>query len=282
MATSLLRAFTDTQAWGSRIFICVSLLMITPQAAVAYGAKGHRIAGAVADLYLCADARTALQQIAPDYTLAEAGLWADRIRSLPAWDKARTWHYINVPDGMALSETPRLSSGDVLSAINRFEAELADPSLPALKRRQAFLFLVHFIVDVHQPLHVGKQRDRGGNKVDVYVKDRLTTLHHYWDTTVLDSLEPSTKEYAVELARRYEGYALQWQVYAPELWAIESLAFRPEVYDFSGQDPGNGKVTLDDAYQHQALEITSFRLAQAGFRLAGALNRIWCQDSPEA
>jgi len=89
---------------------------------MAFGAKAHRIAGEVAELYLCEDARTALEQIAPGSSLAEAGIWADRIRSIPAWDIARTWHYINVPDGMTLSQTPRLSSGDVLTAINRFEA----------------------------------------------------------------------------------------------------------------------------------------------------------------
>jgi hypothetical protein len=257
------------------------VLLIGPQGAIAYGPKGHRIVGEVADLYLCADARTALQKIAPDYTLAEAGLWADRIRSLAAWDKARTWHYINVPDGMSLSETPRLSSGDLLSAINRFEAELADPSLSPERRRQAFLFLVHFIADVHQPLHVGKRRDRGGNKVDVQVNDNLTTLHQYWDTTVLYSVKASPKDYAAEIAARHDRMVWQWQVFAPELWAIESLAFRPEVYDFGGQDPGKGRVILDEAYQVRAQQITEFRLAQAGFRLAGALNRIWCWGPPD-
>jgi hypothetical protein len=266
----------------SALFICVTVLSIAPQGAFAYGAKGHRIAGEVADLYLCADARAELQKIAPDYTLAEAGLWADRIRSIAAWDKARSWHYINVPDGMNLSGTPRLSSGDVLSAIHRFEAELADSSLPTAQRRQAFLFLAHFIADVHQPLHVGKRRDRGGNKVDVQVNDKLSTLHQYWDTGVLDSMQASPKDYAAEIARRYDRTAWQWQAFAPELWAIESQAFRPEVYDFGDQNRGQGRVILDEAYQARAQQITEFRLAQAGFRLAGALNRIWCWGPPDS
>jgi hypothetical protein len=249
---------------------------------MAFGAKAHRIVGEVAELYLCADARAELEKIAPDSSLAEAGLWADRIRSIPAWDIARTWHYINVPDGMALSQAPRLSSGDVLTAINRFEAELADPALSAVKRRQAYFFLVHFIADVHQPLHVGKRSDRGGNSIDVRVNDRLTTLHQYWDAAVLDSVQATPKEYAAEIAARYDGIAWQWQAFVPELWAIESLAFRPEVYDFGDQDWRKGRVTLDEAYQARALEITQFRLAQAGIRLAGTLNRIWCWGDADA
>jgi S1/P1 Nuclease len=282
MATSLLSVFTCEWAYPRRLLLCVAVLLIAPQGAMAFGAKAHRIAGEIAELYLCEDARTELERIAPGSSLAEAGLWADRIRSLAAWDKARTWHYINVPDGMTLSQTPRLSSGDVLTAINRFEAELGDPALSDLKRRQAYFFLVHFIADVHQPLHVGKLRDRGGNSVDVRVNDKLTTLHQYWDAEVLDSVQASPKDYAAEIAARYDAIAWQWQAFAPELWAIESLAFRPEVYDFGEQDWTGGRVTLDEAYQTRALQITEFRLAQAGIRLASTLNRIWCWGESDA
>jgi len=279
MATLLQPAYSEVRSIRHWLLLGAVLFLSAPQAVLAYGAKGHRIAGEVADLYLCSDARAALKQIAPDYSLATAGLWADRIRSISAWDKARTWHYINVPDGISLSQTPRLRSGDVLSAIRRFEAELRDPLLPAEQRKQAYLFLAHFIVDVHQPLHVGRRRDRGGNQIDVRVNDKLTTLHQYWDSTVLDTVQWSTKDFAAQIAAIHDGAAWQWQSFTPELWAIESQAFRPEVYDFGGQDPGRGRVTLDEAYQARALQITEFRLAQAGIRLAAVLNSIWCWPS---
>jgi len=141
---------------------------------------------------------------------------------------------------------------------------------------------VHFIADVHQPLHVGKRRDRGGNAVDVQVDGELTTLHQYWDTVVLDSVQANPADYAAQIAARYKRAAWQWQDFAPELWAIESQAFRPEVYDFGAQDPGTGRVTLDQAYQTRALQITEFRLVQAGIRLAATLNRIWCWGPPAA
>jgi hypothetical protein len=263
------------------LLLSLSALLLVPQAALGYGAKGHRIAGEVAELYLCREARAELKKIAPNYNLAEAGLWADRIRSIAAWDKARTWHYINVPDGMTLSETPRLQTGDVLSSIKRFRAELADTSLTTAQRREAFLFLVHFIVDAHQPLHVGRRSDRGGNKIDVRVNDRSTTLHQYWDTLALDPLQQDPPAIAADLVRRYGSSAWQWQAFTPELWVIESQAFRPEVYDFARQNPASGRVTLDEAYQARALQISEFRLAQAGIRLAATLNGIWCWDSSD-
>jgi hypothetical protein len=118
--------------------------------------------------------------------------------------------------------------------------------------------------------------------VDVRVNDKLTTLHQYWDAAVLDPVQASPADYAADIAGRYGRVASQWQAFAPKLWAIESLAFRPEVYDFGGQDWRKGRVTLDEAYQARALQITEFRLAQAGIRLAGTLNRIWCWGEADA
>jgi hypothetical protein len=279
MVIALQRIVVSLQQGMLWVFLCSVLLLAVPETSMAYGSKGHRIAGEVAELYLCADARAQLKKIAPNYNLAEAGLWADRIRSISAWDKAKTWHFINVPDGMTLSQTPRLMTGDVLSAIKRFQTELADSSLPAGRRREALLFLVHFIVDVHQPLHVGRRSDRGGNKVDVRVNDQSTTLHNYWDTSVLNSVTDEPAVIAATIARRYDTVAWQWQFFAPELWVIESQAFRPEVYDFGDQNSGTGRVMLDEVYQARALQITEFRLAQAGMRLAATLNGIWCRDT---
>jgi len=68
-----------------------------------------------------------------------------------------------------------------------------------------------------------------------------------------------------------------WQASGPQDWAIESQALRPEIYNFGPRDK-SGRVLLDADYQARALEIVDLRMAQAGIRLAGVLNSIWCTD----
>ena len=249
--------------------------MLMPQAIFAYGAEAHAIIGHIAEQFLCADARAALVDIDPGYSLAEAGVWADRIRGNADWDIARPWHYLNVSDGVRLSEAKRPAAGDVLSALGHFRAELADKSLPPQQRREAFYFLVHFVGDIHQPLHVGRRSDRGGNQVDVRVDGRSSNLHSYWDRRVLEGVLRSPADYAGWLAVRNQIFVARWQATEPAIWAIESQAFRREVYDF-GQPDRKGRYILSPAYQVRALAITEFRMAQAGIRLAGVLNQIWC------
>lgn len=251
------------------------LALFMPHVVHAFGAKAHRVVGHVAEQYICVETRAALEQLMPDYSLAEAGVWADKIRGYSSWDYTKPWHFINVPDGVALSAVARSDSGDVLTAIDQFSAELDDPNLTDQQRLKAFYFLVHFVADVHQPLHVGRQSDLGGNRVEVRVNRRKMNLHSYWDTSVIKDEVANAGIYGRALAVRNARVAAAWQDSPPQVWAVESQAFRPEVYDF-GVPSEAGRPNLDAAYQARAQEIVDLRLAQAGIRLAGMLNNVWC------
>lgn len=250
------------------------LWLAAPQLACAFGADAHLVVGHIAAHFICPDARLELQALMPDYSLAEAGVWADRIRGDPAWDRARPWHYINVPDGMPIADAKRRSAGDVLYAIEYFNVQLADMSLDDEQRAQALKFLVHFVADIHQPLHVGRREDLGGNKIDVRVNGRRTNLHSFWDTGVLDGSLSSPARAATQLAAGFAEEIPLWQLDPPAQWAAESQALRPQVYAFGGS--AGEPITLDDAYQARALALTEQRLVQAGVRLAAKLNVIWC------
>ena len=114
-------------------------------------------------------------------SLANAGVWADTIRDDPAWAHTRPWHFINVGDDEPLSRAMRNPQGNVLTAIEQSERDLVNQALPRERRAVALRFLVHFVADVHQPLHVGRAEDRGGNDIEVrWGEDRLT-LHEFWD-----------------------------------------------------------------------------------------------------
>jgi hypothetical protein len=259
-----------------RVVITV-MLLVMPPVAYGFGARAHQIVGYVAENYICEDARRAIFQLTADSSLADAGVWADQIRSNPAWDAARPWHYINVPDGVLITAATRQSSGDVLTAIDRFIAELQDTSLPDEQRQLAFNFLVHFVADVHQPLHVGRRADRGGNTVKIRFNQEKSNLHSYWDSGVLDSVSLGSALYAARLVAASGDMRVERQVSDPLVWAAESMALRPEVYALGAPDK-SGRVLLNAHYQGRALKIVNLRMAQAGIRLAGQLNSIWCPE----
>ena len=128
------------------------------------------------------------------------------------------------------------------------------------------------MVDIHQPLHVGRESDRGGNRIDV---DPGTggpvNLHRFWDTDAVALSGLEVEDYVQSLAGLIEANAPAWEQDTLMDWARESQALRPDVYDFGGR--GN---RLSSDYLETAERLTRLRLAQAGVRLAAEVNRALC------
>lgn len=248
-------------------------------AALAFGPAGHRVAGEIAERHLCPAARSYVAPLLDGSTLANAGTWADAIRDDPQWLHTRPWHYINVGDRQHFAEAMRGEAGNVLSAIERSEKDLADTRLPLKERAEALRFFVHFVTDLHQPLHVGRAEDHGGNDVEVrWGKERMS-LHKFWDA---NALLRSTGLDEAGLARAIGALAIgqerRWQGGTAQEWAGESRAYRPLVYDLP--PARDGAARLDRSYVATARNIVNLRLAQAGVRLAGRLNALaGCRDA---
>jgi nuclease S1 len=254
-----------------RAWLPVTLLLtaIVPAVAVAYGPRGHLIAGAAAAPLLCDGAARAVADLGDGGSLGELGLWADRIRGDERWRRAAPWHYVNVDRD--LGELVHPPEGDVLWAIEHFTAELGRRDLPRTERANALRFLVHFVVDLHQPLHVGLAADRGGNRVEVRYGRTRTNLHSFWDDDAIELRQRDIRAYVGAInARVRQEYARTGDSTADD-WARASLALRPSVYRF---DRSSGR--LSDRYLRAAQEITEERLVAAAAHLAVSLNRIFC------
>jgi len=257
--------------------------------AFAWGPVGHRIAGDLAEEKLCASARTKVKSLGGGESLGELGAWADQIRDEPKWQSSRPWHFLNIADlpaGAGLAEARTAidrfrhpPEGDVLEALARFSKVLANPKKPRDERAEALRFVVHFVVDVHQPLHVGRASDRGGNDVQVRFGNKgPVNLHRFWDSEVLPSKGPSTKleqRLETELAALPASRAND----PPSEWAAESLALRASVYGFRPEP--HGAATLDDGYVRSAQKIADERLVLAGARLAATLNNMFCGSAAQ-
>jgi hypothetical protein len=255
--------------------------LLAASGVLAFGATAHLIVGAVAEEKLCVSTSEAIEPLLDGYTLGETGLWADKIRGYSQWDYAKPWHYMNVPDGVAIAAASRRPEGDVLFAIGEMQQHLADPQLDDNEHAEALRFLVHFVADIHQPLHVGRRDDLGGNKVKVSYEPaagqrwKKSNLHKYWDSGALNSAVENPSAYAAELLAAMEPDLAEWQPGSPADWAAESMKLRPEVYNFPPGGRGT-PVRLDAAYRARTLEILDQRLLLAGLRLAATLNQQYC------
>lgn len=249
-------------------------------AAHGFGAEGHRVVGEIAEARLCAGARAWIAPLLDGNSLANAGTWADSIRDDPAWRHTRDWHFINVADGESLEQAMARPGGNVLRALASARRDLADTRLPRARRAEALRFFVHFTADLHQPLHVGLEVDRGGNDIPVRWGRRELSLHEFWDASALLHAQGlDLAGLAASIGALASGQEAAWQASGPQDWARESLALRPRVYALPA---GGGRLRLDPQYVATARNLVSLRLAEAGVRLAGQLNQLGCPGAAAA
>jgi hypothetical protein len=270
-----------------RIIAFFAVLAAYSQTALAFGPLAHRIAGLLAEPELCSAARTEVAALGGE-SLADLGVWADTIRSETEWRHSAPWHYMNVddpPTGGAAAALAAIHAfrhppeGDVLEAIERFRGDLANRALSRRARADALRFLVHFVVDVHQPLHVGRAADRGGNEIDVRYGAQTVNLHRFWDTDVIALRGLSAERYASRLRPLVAAVPASRSSEAADVWAAESLALRPTVYAFRPQPErasAQAPAVLSDQYLAAARVTTEQRLVLAAARLAATLNGLWC------
>lgn len=269
----------ETRAWRWTVAgaLAAWMALAAPGELRGWGPNGHRIVGEIAERHLTDAARQGVVAVLGETeSLAEAATWPDEIRSDPAWDHAAPWHFISIDDGETLASTARSGEGDVLEAMKRFEAVLRDPEAPKEKKVEALRFYVHFVGDVHQPLHAGRRDDRGGNSIRVRWFREPRNLHSVWDSGLIESRELSFTEYVrfIDDASREEVAA--WQAAPYEEWVRESFCVRDRVYDFGAEaarEPGE-EPRLGFGYAFHQGPLVDRRLLQAGIRLAGHLNAI--------
>lgn len=259
-------------------------LLALPAAAWGWGQNGHRIVGEIAERHLSDQARRQIAVILDGDGLAEAATWPDEIRSDPAWDHSHDWHWMSIDDHETLATTARAADGDVLEAMQRFEAVLRDPQAAREQKDQALRFYVHFVGDVHQPLHVGRRADRGGNGIPIRWFRENRNLHSVWDEGLIESERLGFTEFARFIDAATPRQIAAWQAAPYEEWVRESFCARPEVYDFSAEAPvGPGEdPQLGYRYAYRKMPLVERRLLQAGIRLAGRLDAIFAGMPPPA
>ncbi|MFI2809982.1 MULTISPECIES: S1/P1 nuclease [Microbulbifer] len=236
-----------------------------------WGEDGHRVTGEIAWRLLDSSVQEPVQELLDvkgEGSLAEAATWADRIRGDGQYDWAAPLHYISLPRHWPGYQPGRdcPEQGCILEAIAKFRQILADPDAPQRERAEALLFIVHFVGDLHQPLHTGLATDRGGNDVEVEFFGFGTNLHALWDVFLPGGFLTDWQAYAEKQAAGLGKRRLDaWRRGTPEDWAAESHQL---VHEYAYTE---SRVLGEDYYLRNR-PIIERRLQQAGVRLAALLN----------
>lgn len=280
-------------------FIVLAIALCWSGQALAWGDEGHEIVALIAQTFLRPEVRQqvdALLAADPDTltapTIDAAATWADKYRdsNQDARTRTRQWHFADieiaapdldracfghppVPSGTLASNGP--DQDCVVDKIEQFAAELGNPATGPGERIMALKFVLHLVGDLHQPLHVADDRDRGGNDKRISATGfKAGTLHHYWDTEFVEQLGPDPQRAAAALRQRISQQDIRaWSQGTPSDWALE--AFKVAKDDAYGKLPTQNErrsYRLTDAYVAMAVQDAGTQLSRAGVRLAVILN----------
>jgi hypothetical protein len=296
----------------------MALQCATPPA-MAWGDMGHEVIGWVASAKLNPKAAAEVARLlATDQdafkmrdghmtseTFERQTTWADYYRDAqrgggrtPEQIHSYTWHFVDIElNGGSLENAcfgfpqpgpgvPASQGPDpdcVVNKIEQFTAELASPATSDAEKLLALKFLLHFVGDLHQPLHSSDNLDRGGNDVQATVGTSTGALHFHWDVTFAQMVGaaagsqntvPSVIVAALRQPTALEQ--LQWSgPPAPRSWALEAYHLAQSyVYRLPAPTVTNGKpvYVLSAAYAKSAVTVVSDQMLKAGHRLAAILN----------
>ncbi|HXR32436.1 MAG TPA: S1/P1 nuclease [Verrucomicrobiae bacterium] len=306
---------------GTAIFLLVGMFAGTPSAR-AWGCKGHQAVALIAERHLTPEARQFVEKLLEENPvdpqvkrycgssihdlLADASTWPDDVRNER---KNGAWHYIEIPRGAPRHPLEEYcgTQGCVTRAIAEQWAVLKDAHAEPRKRAEALRYIVHFVGDLHMPLHAATNNDLGGNCVPVHYLRRRPhqshdsfspNLHAIWDTAILerDMEGADPAEFADYLEQSFGSELEQWQKAGIHIedwtWESHDLAESVAYGELRPKDPVEAPVsvhscaddnhvgerlfqmqlTADQAYQDAAAVVVEKRLAQAGVRLAMILN----------
>ncbi len=235
-----------------------------------WGATGHRVVGKIAAQHLSKKAQRNIDKLLDGATLDYVSNYADDIKSDSRYRAYGPWHYINVESDQDHRTLPTKKEGDIVQAIQRCIAVLKNPEQTKEEKQFHLKLLVHFIGDLHQPMHAGRPGDRGGNDIQLKWFGRSTNLHRLWDSDIIESHGMSYTEMAINMPQLSKAQKKYIQQQSLAIWVEESQALAAKIYEDTPAESRQGY-----AYRYRYLDTIRMQMLKGGLRLAGVLETIF-------
>jgi hypothetical protein len=237
---------------------------------VFYGANGHRAVGEIASQHLTRKASRAVDELLEGQSLARVSTFADEIKSDDRYNKFYSWHYVNFETGESYDASKANPKGDLVFGIEKCISVLKDKTASDSDKQFYLKMLVHFVGDLHQPLHVGHGSDRGGNDIKVKWFYKNTNLHVVWDSKMIQDYGMSYSELSSNVNRLSQEQIDSIQSGSLLDWVYQSQKLAEKVY--ASCEPGDN---LSYEYMYIYFPILREQLQSGGLRLAKLLNEIY-------
>ena len=257
-----------------KLLILSSFLLYLPLQSMAWGMLGHRVVGEVADSYLNGKTRREIKAILGNESIAMASNWADFIKSDTSYNYLSNWHYANFMDNLDYqllrTALDKETGTNIYNRIRFLSSELKNKTLESSKKRMYLRLLIHFVGDIHQPMHMGRKEDSGGNGIKIFWFNQPSNLHRLWDSDIIESQQLSYTEYTAAINYPGKTDLNKWLKDDLSVWAFESYQISRDLYS---------KVKADEKlsyrYTYDNLDLLNDQLLKGGVRLAGLLNDVF-------
>jgi hypothetical protein len=259
------------------LFVAAVLTMhVCAPSAGAWARLAHRVTSKIACDVLTPEASAAVQTILGQEHCADIGMWADEQQEIPL---TGPWHYVNIPI-TANSYDPKYCprGGCVVAKIEVLKQVLRDPHAGIKQKQIALKFLVHLITDLHNPMHVGDNNDKGGNLLPLRFFSEETNLHRVWDVQLIEKHSTDEERWLQEIRQTMNQKNIgEWSKAKTVVdWTNESLELSKKAYRF----PDTGMLLkpgakLDMRYYRFAYPRVREQLAKAAYRVSRTLNEIF-------
>lgn len=250
--------------------LTIAALSYSSHANPIWGPTGHRTIGHIAENHLSKKAKNKIRELLNGESLAFVSTYADEIKSDRKYDSFYTWHYINMPLDMNYAESEKNPKGDLVTGINKCIAILKDKKSTKADKVFYLKMLVHLIGDLHQPLHIGRAEDKGGNTIQVQWFGKGTNLHHVWDEDMIDKWGMSYTELTCNAEQLTQAEIRDLEKGSLADWVDDTHKLSRIVY--ASAEVGQ-KLSYD--YNYNYFGMTRSQLQKAGIRLATILNEIF-------
>ena len=253
-----------------KIIIALNLFLITFSVS-AYDAIGHRIIADIAYQHLSKKAKKQCDKLLGQKGLVYEAPWADEVKSDKSYDYSYDWHFQNLKDSMttddlkALLENPTSEGEHLFYAIKTMTERLKSNQSDA----EALKFLVHLVGDLHQPMHLGRSDDKGGNRVEMNWFGQKTNIHAVWDSQITASKFMSYSEFSSYLQNKFKPKENAFKNYSI-LQSVEAVyAVRNSIYAYDMKNTNNYH------YVYRFADDLDEMLFRGGMQLANVLNGIF-------
>lgn len=236
-----------------------------------WGQKGHDAVAYIAECHLTDTTRVAIDSLLDGKSIVYWANWLDNASHTPQYAYSKTWHYKNIDEDETFESAPTLQSGNIVTALTEQIATLRSSNTSKEDAALALKIIVHLMGDIHQPMHLGRSTDLGGNRHSVKYFNRNANLHSVWDSNLPESTHKwSYTEWQQQIDRANPEQQADIMRGTIEEWAKETHEICKEVYSSTPQETN---ISYDYIAKWTTTIETQF--LRGGLRLSEVLNAIF-------